>query len=74
VARFAAGHRIEVLRVDGGRLTLVGSVGPAGEGAPTKAAFDRIVVVGERTLSISPEGVQVSDTDTLEPVAWVPYL
>ncbi len=73
VGLFAAGHRIEVVRVEDDSLTLIGTVWPSGEGAPGKAAFDRTVIVGDRLLSVSPEGIQVSDLDTLEPIAWVPY-
>jgi uncharacterized secreted protein with C-terminal beta-propeller domain len=73
VGLFAAGHRVEVVRVADGTLTKVGAILPEGEGAPTKAAFDRIVMVGDQVLSVSPEGVQVSDRESLEPVAWIDY-
>ncbi|MFZ6004149.1 MAG: hypothetical protein ACOYXM_09475 [Actinomycetota bacterium] len=45
-------------------------------GAPrssTGVAFDRVVLVGERLLSISPDGVQISHVSTLAPIAWAPF-
>lgn len=70
---FAAGTRVEVVQVQGGALTEVGEIVPAGEGAPAKAAFDRVVIAGDRLLSVSPEGVQLSDAATLAPIAWVSF-
>ncbi|MEO7572077.1 MAG: beta-propeller domain-containing protein [Acidimicrobiales bacterium] len=65
--------RVEVVQVVEGTLTRVGAVVPAGEGSPITADFDRVVRVGNRLLSVSPEGVQVSDASTLAPIAWVSY-
>jgi len=73
IGAFNAGSRVEVVQVQGGALTQVGEVVPAGEGAPAKAAFDRVVIAGDRLLSVSPEGVQVSDLASLAPIAWVPF-
>lgn len=73
IGAFDAGSRVEIVQVQGGALTQVGEVVPAGEGAPAKAAFDRAVIVGDRLLSVSPEGVQVSDAATFAPIAWVPF-
>jgi hypothetical protein len=73
VGLLMAGHEVEAVRVEGSALTLVGRVRPAGEGAPAKAAFDRTVIVGDRLLSVSPTGVQVSDVGSLAPLAWVAF-
>lgn len=64
--------RIEVVAVEGDSLRLVGAVEP-GAGAPPDALLDRVVVAGDRLLSVSADGVQVSDRATLAPIAWVPF-
>ena len=73
VAVFAEGARVEVVRVKDGRLTTVGVIVPSGQGAPTSTEFDRVIVVGNRLLSVSPDGVQVSNAATLAPIAWVSF-
>jgi hypothetical protein len=73
VSGFGAGQqsRLEAVRVTGGGLASAGAVEPAGQGVPSGVAFQRGVIVGERIVAVSPQGVQVSELGSLAPVAWV---
>lgn len=71
VGVLGAPSRVEVVRVEGRALRSIGTIRAAGAGAPTDAIFDRIVVIGDRLLSVSELGVQISDRATLAPIAWV---
>jgi hypothetical protein len=73
VGVLAAGQRVEVVHVAGDHLEVVAEIAPKGDGAPPEAGFDRTVVIGDRLVVVSPEGVQVLERESLEPLAWVPY-
>ena len=66
------GGRVDVLRLVDGALERVGEVVPAID-AIELPNLDRVVIVGERLLSVGPAGVQISDLATLAPLDWVAY-
>jgi len=73
VGTLGIGGSVQVVRLAEGTLTRVGAVSPAGAPDPVDVVFDRVVIIGDRLLSVSRSGVQVSDLATLAPIAWVPF-
>ena len=73
VGTLGIGGSVQVVRLADGALTRVGAVSPTGAPNPVDIVFDRVVIIGDRLLSVSRSGVQVSDLATLAPIAWVPF-
>ena len=73
VGTLGIGGSVQVVRLADGALTRVGAVSPTGAPNPVEVVFDRVVIIGDRLLSVSRSGVQVSDLATLAPIAWVPF-
>ena len=73
VGTLGIGGSVQVVRLAEGTITRVGAVSPTGAPDPVDVVFDRVVIIGDRLLSVSRSGVQVSDLGTLAPIAWVSF-